>query len=196
MNYIKSIFLIFTFVLSLAFFPQKINAASKTASLNTQIQISEVPLTKERVRHFIKTSIAVTKLQLKMKSESGGGHEIIQEFHKKRKTLIESQGWSVEDFENTRDRIYNVQNAIDQEDSLKNEEEFQQEIAEIEGNSYFSEEQKSQVIKLLRDDRNRVLNEVIAPTKPDWPAVEAYKKELNHLVEYIAENRSDPPVLN
>ena len=195
MNFIKLTCVVFVIILSGFLSSQKIHAEIPAVLFKTQNQPATPPLTKESVRHYIKTSIAVTKLQLKMRDQSGEGDEVIKEFYKKRKALLEAQGWTVEDFENTRDRIFIVQNAMEQESYLESKEEFEKEISEIKANTYFSAEQKSQVIELRRNDRNRILEEIIEPTKPDWPAVEAYQKELEHLGEYVAENRSDPPVV-
>lgn len=195
MNFIKSTCVVFVFILGGVLSSPKIHAATSAVLFKIQNQLATSPLTKESVRRYIKTSIAITKLQLKMRDQSGDGNEVIKEFYQKRKVLLESRGWTVEDFENTRDRIFAVQYAMEQQNHLKSNEEFEQEIAEIKANAYFSAEQKSQVIELKRQYRNRVLEEVIEPTKPDWPAVEAYQKELEHLDDYVAENRSDPPVV-
>lgn len=195
MNFIKLKCVVFVFILGGVLSSQKIYAETTAVLFKTQSQATTSPLSKENVRRYIKTSIAITKLQLKMREQSGDGDEVIKAFYKKRKVLLESQGWTVENFENTGDRIFTVLNAMEQEGYLESKKEFEKEIAEIKANTYLSTEQKSQIIALKRNDRNRILDEVIKPTKPDWPAVKAYHKELEHLGDYVAENRSDPPVV-
>lgn len=195
MNFIKSILVVFVFILVGFLSSQKIDAKTTTVLFKPQNQSVSPPLTKESVREYIETRIAEYKLQKGMQDRASEYDSIIKTFYQKRKVLLESQGWIVEDFKNTGDRIFTVQNAMEQEIDLKSKEEFNKEISEIEANTYYSAEQKSQLIEFLSKDRRRVLEEVIEPTKPDWPAVKAYLKELDHLNDYLAGNRSDPPVL-
>lgn len=196
MNFIKSTCVVFVMILYGIFSSQKTNAETTTVLFKTHNQPTTTTLTKEKVRDYIKTRIVLSKLQIKMRGQSSQYDDVIKTFYKKRKVLLESRGWTIENFENTRDRIFVVLNAMEQEDNLKSEEEFEKEIAGINANAYYSEKQKSQVIEFKRNDRKRILEEVIKPTKPDWPAVKAYQKELDHLSDYVAENRSDPPVVD
>lgn len=175
---------------------QKTEAKTTTVLYSPQNQAVSSPLTKKIVRNFIETRIAEYKLQKGMQARANEYDNVIKTFYQKRKVLIESRGWIIEDYENVNERILIVQNAMEQEIDLKSEEALNREIAEIEANTFYSAEQKSQLIEFLRNDRKRILEEVIEPSKPDWPAVKAYLKELNQLDDYLAGNRSDAPVLD
>jgi len=155
----------------------------------------QAPLSKEKVRHYIKTRILEFKLQKKMKAQTKQYENVIQEFYKKRKTLLQDQGWTVEEFEATQSRIFAVQNAMKTQASMTSEVYFKKEIAEVKSNNYLTETQKDKTIELMQLDRNNTIENGINPTKMDWSAVQAYRKELVHLVDYCSENRSDAPVL-
>ena len=194
MNFRKSIRVV---VLILVGFlcSQKTEAKTTTVLYRPQNQAAVSPLTKKSVRNFIETRIAEYKLQKGMQARADEYDNVIKTFYQKRKVLVESRGWNIEDYENTQDRILIIQNAMEQEADLKSKDAFNMEISEIEANTFYSAEQKSQLIEFLRNDRKRVLEDVIEPSKPDWPAVKAYLKELEHLNDYLAGNRSDAPVL-
>lgn len=193
MKFIPSIWVLYVFFLTGFLFPHAIQATTNSGIDTLQIQLA--PLTKEKVRDYIKTSVAITQLQNKMKANASQYENLIKTFYQKRKELLESRGWTVEGFEETQSRVFATKNAIREEARLKSEEEFEKEIAEINASPYFTEEQKSGIIEVEQSLRRHALEEIIQPTKPDWPAVKAYQKELEHLSDYAASNRADPPVL-
>jgi len=174
---------------------QKTEAKTTTFLYSPQNQATSAPLTEKSVRDFIETRIAEYKLQKGMEARANEYENVIKAFYQKRKDLIENRGWVIENYEKVNERILIVQNAMEQELNLKSEEALNREIAEIESNTFYSAEQKSQLIGFLRNDRKRILEEVIEPSKPDWPAVKAYLKELDQLEDYLAGNRPDAPVL-
>ncbi|MDY0075754.1 MAG: hypothetical protein RBR87_00645 [Bacteroidales bacterium] len=174
---------------------QKTEAKTTTVLYRPQDQAISSPLTEKSVRDFIETRIAEYKLQKEMEARANEYENVIKAFYQKRKDLIESRGWIIEDYENVNERVLIAQNAMEQELDLKREEALNREIAEIEANTFYSAEQKSQLIGFLRNDRKRILEEVIEPSKPDWPAVKAYLTELDQLEDYLAGNRPDAPVL-
>lgn len=163
--------------------------------LSTQVTPLQAPLTKEQVRHYIKTNILEFKLQQKMKSQADLYDNVIQEFYAKRKILLEQQGWTVEEYEAIEERIFIAQNALEMSASMGSDADFNKEIANVNSNTYLTEKQKSETIKLLRLDRENRLETFVNPSKKDWPAIKAYRKELDHLSDYYAENRPDAPVL-
>lgn len=155
----------------------------------------EEPLTKDKILKYIKSSLATFKLQNKMKSQANQSENLIQEFYKERKVLLQKHGWDIDDFEDTESRIYAAMNAMETKASLKSDADFKKEIAEVETNNYLSKKQKSETIKLLKLDRKNRKETFINPSKPDWAAVKIYKNELEHLTNYISGNRPDAPVL-
>lgn len=193
MSFIKSTCIVCVFMLSGFLFAPQVQA--ETTSTPFKIQSQSKALTEATVRDYIKTSIAITELQQKMKSQADRYENVIQSFYKKREAFLKSKGWTVEEFENTQERILAAQYALEKNADLKSEKEFNKKIAEIESNSNYTAEQKSGIIEIERHDRKHTLEKIINPTKPDWPAVKAYQKELEHLTDYAAQNRSDPPVV-
>ncbi|SHF57553.1 hypothetical protein SAMN05444483_101645 [Salegentibacter echinorum] len=159
------------------------------------IVVQEVPLTEDKILKFMKSRMATFELKRRMKSQANKYENLIQEFYKKRKGLLQNHGWDVDDFEDTESRIYAAINAMETKASLKSEADFKKEIAEVEANSYLSQKQKAETIKLLKLDRNNIKETFINPSRTDWPAVKIYKNKLEHLTNYINGNRPDAPVI-
>lgn len=165
------------------------------SDISTQSALQQAPLTKEQVRHYIQTNVMEFKLQQKIKAQAALYENVIQEFYAQRKVMLEENGWNVEAYDATEERIFAAKNAIEMNSSMKSEAQFNIEIAEVKNNSYLTEEQKNQTIQLLRQDRENRITLFVNPFKADWPAVKPYLKELTHLTDYYAGNRSDAPVL-
>lgn len=168
---------------------------SAESKISTQSSLQQAPLTKEKVRHYIKTNVVEFKLQQKIKSQEALYENVIKEFYAQRKVMLEENGWNVEAYEATEKRIFAAKNAIELNATMKSEAEFNKEIAEVNDNSYLTEEQKKQTIQLLKQDRENRITMFVNPSKADWPAVKDYLKELTHLTDYYAGNRPDAPVL-
>lgn len=168
---------------------------SAESEISTQSSLQQAPLTKEKVRHYIKTNVVEFKLQQKIKSQEALYENVIKEFYAQRKVMLEENGWNVEAYEATEKRIFAAKNAIELNATMKSEAEFNKEIAEVNDNSYLTEEQKNQTIQLLKQDRENRITMFVNPSKADWPAVKDYLKELTHLTDYYAGNRPDAPVL-
>lgn len=163
---------------------------------NQQYKIAlQAPLTKEQVRHYIKSNVMVCKLQIKMKNQAREYDNVIQEFYKKRKSVLKKEGWTVEDFEETQNRIFAAQNGIRANEAMNSEADFKKEIAEVKNNKYLTEKQKKETIKLLQLDRNNRIESQINPTKLDWPTVEVYRKELEQVSDYCNGNGAEVPVV-
>lgn len=171
------------------FFPLKTNAQSAGNP-------DSIVLTKQKVRDWIKTRIATAKLQNKMKANAAAYDDVVQAFFAKRKTLLESRGWTESDFEATEKRIGEVTSAMDMADDMaERKADHEKEIAEIKNNEYFSDEQKQEMIKALNKIREQKRKQYIEPTKPDWPAVKPYRPALEELTDWVAGNIPDPPVV-
>lgn len=153
-------------------------------------------LTKQKVRDWIQTRIAVAKLQKKMKANAAEYDDVVQEFFAKRKTLLESQGWSVAEFDEAKKRINGVTSAMDTADKLANSKaDHEEQVEEIKGNDFYSDKQKEEMIKSLNMIREQQKSQFIEPTKPDWPAVNPYRSTLEKMTVWIAGNIPDPPVV-
>ncbi len=167
----------------------------KTDAQNTGIPDSTV-LTKQKVRNWIQTRIATAKLQNKMKANASNYDDVVQAFFAKRKTLLQSRGWTVDEFEIVEKRIGAATSAMDMAgDMAENKADHEKEITEIKNNEFFSEEQKQEMIKALQSVRDQKRTRYIKPTKPDWPAVKPYRSTLKELTDWVAGNIPDPPVV-
>lgn len=153
-------------------------------------------LTEKRVKHWIKTRIAVAKLQNKMKASAGEYDDVVQAFFEERKKLLKSKGWAVEDFDEAKERINAAISAMDINDDLKeSEENHQNEVAEIRANEFYSEKQKEEMIAALNELRKKQIDQFINPTKNDWPAVDPYREKFEQMTAWIAGNVENPPEL-
>ena len=83
--------------------------------------IAAMPFNRTKVRYWIKARIAINRLQDTMRANAGdyeranaGDYErLISAFYRKREALLQQAGWTVEDFEATRDRISNAEVGIE-----------------------------------------------------------------------------------
>lgn len=81
-------------------------------------QIYKPPLTKEQVRQFMKTRLAIGQLQKQIianqSAQSQIGSDQIKAFYKKRDALIKNHGWEVKKFEQVETRISTAMTAMQQ----------------------------------------------------------------------------------
>ncbi|MDN3553145.1 Ig-like domain-containing protein [Halomonas almeriensis] len=75
--------------------------------------IAAMPFNRTKVRNWIKARIAINRLQDTMRANAGDYEQLISAFYRKREALLEQAGWTVEDFEATRDRISNAEVGIE-----------------------------------------------------------------------------------
>lgn len=157
---------------------------------------NDTGLTKSQVRDFIETRIETNKLQMQMKRNAAQYDDLPRAFFKKRSALLRERGWDPEDFEEVQKRVMAAQSALEIKDDIDAEApQRKEEHANIENNPYYSAEQKQQ----MHDAQDQMLEmrlQQIEPTKKDWPAVRPYREKLEHLTDWVAENRPDPPVLD
>lgn len=111
----------FLFVISFAF-------------LHAQPGAVDAPLTRTQVRQFIKTELAIGQLQKQIMAHQGEyeqlGRDEIQVFYEKRGLLVVQKGWSLEDFEAVRNRVYEARSNLEEYKKYKDEQAVQQKITE------------------------------------------------------------------
>ena len=66
-------------------------------------------------------------------------------------------------------------------------------IAQIRNDTYMPDSQKQALIKAIRKSHDQQRQQMIDPTKPDWPAVKSYRDELEQLTDWYAGNIPNPP---
>lgn len=153
-------------------------------------------LTRAQVRDFIETRIETNKLQLQMKRNAAQYTDLPRAFFEKRNALLRERGWNPEFYDEVQKRVMAAQSALDIKDDIDAEApQRKEEHEKIENNPYYSAEQKEQM-HAMQDKLLEARLAQIEPTKKDWPAVRAYREELEQLTDWVAENRPDPPVLD
>lgn len=164
--------------------------------LLASVDADSLHLTEQKVSDWIRTRIAVAKLQSRMKSNAAEYDNVIQEFYSEREVLLKSRGWSVQEFGLAKERIHAAISAMDMDEDLaESKADHEDEIAEIKANEFYNEEQKAEMIKALSSIREQKRKLYIEPTKSDWPAVRPHRSVFRHMSSWIAGNRADPPVL-
>lgn len=153
-------------------------------------------LTEHKVEDWIKTRIKVAKLQNKMKENASEYDNVVQAFYKERKDLLVSLGWTVQRFEEAKERIQGAVAAMDiAEDLEASKADHQEDIEEIKANEFYTDQQKDELINTMNKMRNKQKNQFIDPTKKDWPVVRPYKEIFEEMTDWIAGNIPNPPKL-
>lgn len=153
-------------------------------------------LSTDKVEDWIKTRIKVAQLQNRMKANAGEYDNVVQSFYGKREELLTSQGWTVTDFDEVKERIHAAISAMDIAGDLEeSQENHEKEISEIRQNEFYSDSQKEQMIEGLKTMREQQRKQYIEPTKDDWAVVRPYRSTFEEVASWIAGNRSDLPDL-
>ncbi|PAU92769.1 hypothetical protein CK503_14860 [Aliifodinibius salipaludis] len=122
-------------------------------------------LTNQKVEDWIRTRIEVAKLQKKMKANASDYDNVAQAFFKERKVLLESLDWTIEGFDEVKERIQSVMDIAD--DLQESQAEHAEEVAEIRANEFYSDQQKVKLIRTFNEIRNQKKELYIEPTKMD-----------------------------
>lgn len=171
---------------------------SFVASLEAQptTENDSLQLTEQKVRDWIKTRIATNKLQNKMKANAPEYDDVVQAFFAERKTLLQSRGWTVDEFEAVEKRIGAATSAMDMADDLEESKvDHEEQVAQIQDSEFYSEKQKEEMIEAMSEVREQQKTKFIEPTKPDWPVVKPYRSTLEELTDWVAGNTPNPPEL-
>lgn len=161
--------------------------------LTTAAGAADGPLTEEQVCDFIATRVASNHLQEYFKRNADDYSDAPRAFFKARDAMLRAQGWTVDGYEATRQRIHAAISGIRSAQEVEEEQaELDERIAGIRANSYFSDEQKEQMIAVERRLVQARLDQA-APTRRDWPAVKPQLQRLERLIDWVAMNIEEPP---
>lgn len=150
---------------------------------------ANAPLTRSQLKSYLKTEIAIDKVQMNMKAHADQYDNVIQAFYAKRKAMLKARGWSVDQYEATQQRISNAISAMEMEADLENDDQ----IAQIRNDAYMPDDQKQAMIDAIRKSHEQQRQQMINPTRPDWPAVKSYRDKLQQLTDWYAGNIPNPP---
>lgn len=160
-------------------------------------QAVDGPLKRQHVRDYIRLRVQTHQLQMKMKANADQYDNVRQAFFRRRAKLLKQEGWSPDAFNALKKRITRAETALDMvADSAEYRADRIQQRQKINESSHMTAEQKAKMrAQLARQDSLRRARH-IAPTRRDWPAVRPDLDALEHLTDFVAQNRSDPPKLD
>ena len=160
-------------------------------------QRSERALTRQDVRDYIRLRIETHQLQQKMKANADQYDDVIQAFFRRRAALLKKEGRAPDAFDALQKRIMRAEKALEMvADSAEYRTQRRNNRKAVEMSKHYSEAEKEEALaQYARQDSIRQARH-IDPTRRDWPAVRPYEDALEHLVDYVALNRSDPPDLD
>lgn len=160
-------------------------------------QRSERALTRQDVRDYIRLRIAIHQKQEEMKANADEYDGVIRAFFRWKSEYLQERGSSRERFDTLERRIMDAETAMEMvADSAEYHARLQDNRQAIKMSMHYSDADKSEALaQLARQDSIRQARH-IAPTRRDWPAVRPYISALDHLTNYVALNRPDPPDLD
>lgn len=160
-------------------------------------QRSERALTRQDVRDYIRLRIAIHQKQEEMKANADEYDGVIRAFFQWQSEYLQERGRSRESFEALEKRIMKAETAMEMvADSAEYRKQLQNDRKAIKMSKHYTDEEKAEALaQIARQDSIRQARH-IDPTRRDWPAVRPYLDALEHLTNYVALNRPDPPDLD
>lgn len=160
-------------------------------------QRSDRALTRQDVRDYIRLRIAIHQKQEEMKANADEYDDVIRAFYQWQSEYLQERGRSRESFEALERRIMDAETAMEMvADSAEYHKQLQNDRKAIKMSKHYSDAEKSEALaQIARQDSIRQARH-IDPTRRDWPAVRPYVDALEHLTNYVALNRPDPPDLD
>jgi hypothetical protein len=159
-------------------------------------QAVEGALQRQHVRDYIRLRIETHQLQMQMKANPDQYDNLNQAFIRRRAKLLKQEGWSPDAFDALKKRVTRAETTLEMvADSAEYQADRQQQLQTIEESPHMTEKQKAKMrAQMARQDSIRQAR--IEPTRRDWPAVRPYHDGLEHLTDYVARNRPDPPKMD
>jgi len=157
-------------------------------------QRGERALNRQDVRDYIRLRIAIHQKQEAMKANADQYSDVIHAFFQWQSDYLQERGMTREQFESLEKRIMRAETAMEMvADSAEYRAERERDLKSIEMSKHMTASEKEEMrTQMARMDSIRQARH-IDPTRRDWPAVRPYLDALEHLVDYVALNRSDPP---
>lgn len=160
-------------------------------------QRSERALTRQDVRDYIRLRIDIHQKQEEMKANADQYDGVINAFFQWQSEYLQEHGRSRESFEALERRIMDAETAMEMvADSAEYRTRLQNNRKAIRMSKHYSDAEKAEALaQIAKQDSIRQARH-IDPTRRDWPAVRPYVDALEHLTNYVALNRPDPPDLD
>jgi len=160
-------------------------------------QRSDRALTRQDVRDYIRLRIATHQKQEEMKANADQYDGVINAFFEWKSEFLQECGRTRESFNALQRRIMDAETAMEMvADSAEYQTQLRNNRKAIRMSKHYSDAEKKEALaQYARQDSIRQARH-IDPTRRDWPAVRPYLDALEHLKNYVALNRSDPPDLD
>ena len=160
-------------------------------------QRTERALTRQDVRDYIRLRIDIHQKQEEMKANADQYDGVINAFFQWQSDFLQERGRSRESFEALEKRIMAAEKALEMvADSAQYRAQLRNNRKAIRMSEHYSDAEKKEALaQYARQDSIRQARH-IDPTRRDWPAVRPYVEALEHLTNYVALNRPDPPDLD
>lgn len=156
-------------------------------------QAPDGPLQRSHVRDYIRLRTDIHQMQEKMKANADQYDDVIHAFFQRQAQFLQSEGWTQDGFDSVEQRILAAKGAMEwAADSTQRQKRIEniKQMTHLDADT--RQEMRASFIK--QDSLQRAQH--IAPSRRDWPAVRPYLEGLQHLNDYVAKNRPDPPRLD
>jgi len=160
-------------------------------------QRSDRALTRQDVRDYTRLRIATHQKQEEMKANADQYDGVINAFFEWESEFLQKRGRTRDSFNALQRRIMDAETAMEMvADSAAYQTRLRNNRKAVRMSEHYSDAEKKEALaQYARQDSIRQARH-IDPTRRDWPAVRPYLDALEHLKNYVALNRPDPPELD
>lgn len=149
-------------------------------------------ISESELKDWFNTRKETYKLEQKFRTNGDKYDSVVDAYFNARDKYLVESGWKVQNFKDIEEAIYNTVSGIREQEEINEEmRELESEIDAIRNNEYMTEEQKDQSVKaiyMVFDQRQKAVN----MTKHNWDVVKPYRKQLEHLDDWMAKNAEEP----
>lgn len=149
-------------------------------------------VTESELKDWFNTRKETYKLEQQFRANADQYESVVDAFFEARDKHLVENGWEVQNFKDMEEAIYNTMSGIrEQEDINEEKEEMKEQIDFIKNNEYMTEEQKEEGIKtmyMIFEQRQKMVD----ATKHNWAVIKPYRKQLEQLDDWMANNAEEP----
>jgi len=155
-------------------------------------QAPDGPLDRSHIRDYIRLRTDIHQMQEEMKANADQYDDVIHAFFQRQAQFLQSEGWTQDGFDSVEQRIMAAKGAMKwAADSTRR----RKRIENIKQMTHLDAETRQEMRASFIKQDSLYRAQHIAPSRRDWAAVRPYLDGLQHLNDYVAKNRPDPPRL-